>query len=76
MAGQFAITGTWRTLRPVRDEVQCTQCLICWIMCPDAAIPVENGKVKGVQLAIAEDAENVDHLVDPEHAIRMAMARQ
>lgn len=35
-----------------------------------------NGKVKGVQLAIAEDAENVAHLVDPEHAIRMAMARQ
>jgi hypothetical protein len=35
-----------------------------------------NGKVKGVQLAIAEGAESVDHLVDPEHALRMAMARQ
>ena len=34
------------------------------------------GKVKGVQLAIAEDAESVDHLVSPEDAMRIAMARQ
>ena len=35
-----------------------------------------NGRVKGVQLAIAEAAESTDHLVDPETAIRVAMARQ
>jgi hypothetical protein len=35
-----------------------------------------NGVVKGVQLAIAADAESVDHLVSPEDAIRIAMARQ
>jgi arylsulfatase A-like enzyme len=35
-----------------------------------------NGEVRGVQLAIAEAAENLDHLVNPEDAIRMAMARQ
>ena len=35
-----------------------------------------SGRVKGVQLAIAEDAESVDHLVSPEDAIRIAMARQ
>jgi hypothetical protein len=29
-----------------------------------------------VQLAIAEAAEDVDHLISPEDAIRMAMARQ
>ena len=34
------ITGTWRTMRPVRDTEQCTQCLICWIICPDAAIAI------------------------------------
>ena len=34
------------------------------------------GKVKGVQLAIAEDAVSLDHLVKPEDAIAMAMARQ
>jgi arylsulfatase len=35
-----------------------------------------NGTVKGVQLAIAEDAVSVDHLVKPEDAVRIAMARQ
>lgn len=34
------------------------------------------GIVKGVQLAIAEDAESVDHLVTSEDAMRIAMARQ
>ena len=35
-----------------------------------------NGEVKGVQLAIADAAEDSDHLVDPADAVRMAMARQ
>jgi arylsulfatase A-like enzyme len=35
-----------------------------------------NGRVKGVQLAIAEAAESSGHLVAAEDAIRLAMARQ
>jgi arylsulfatase len=35
-----------------------------------------NGTVLGVQLAIADAAENADHLVSPEDAIRIALARQ
>jgi arylsulfatase len=35
-----------------------------------------NGDVKGVEIAIAEAAESVDHLITPEDAIRIAMARQ
>jgi arylsulfatase len=35
-----------------------------------------SGRVKGVQLAIAKDAESVDHLVSPEEAVRIAMAGQ
>ena len=45
------ITGTWRTLRPVRDLDQCTQCLVCWIMSPDASVAVEDGKVVGFDYA-------------------------
>jgi len=41
------ITGTWRTMRPVRDTAQCTQCLMCWIVCPDSSITIENAKVAG-----------------------------
>jgi len=35
-----------------------------------------NGQVRGVQIAIADAVERADHLVDPEHALRVAMARQ
>jgi arylsulfatase A-like enzyme len=35
-----------------------------------------SGQVKGVQLAIAEAAVSPDHLVSPEEAVRIAMARQ
>jgi arylsulfatase len=35
-----------------------------------------SGHIKGVQLAIAEDAESVDHLVSTEEALRVALARQ
>jgi arylsulfatase len=37
---------------------------------------VFTGRVKGVQLAISDAAENSDHLVSPDEAIRLAMARQ
>jgi arylsulfatase len=35
-----------------------------------------NGTVKGVQIAIADAAKSSDHLIDPEEAVRIAMARQ
>ena len=41
------ITGTWRTSRPVRDVEACTDCMICWVYCPDSIILVENSKMIG-----------------------------
>jgi arylsulfatase len=35
-----------------------------------------NGTVKGVQLAIKDDAKSADHLVTAEQALAVAMARQ
>ena len=35
-----------------------------------------NGVVKGVQIAIAKAAESETHMVSPEEALRVAMARQ
>lgn len=43
-------TGSWRSQRPIRDEEKCTNCLICWIYCPDSALLVENGKIKEIDL--------------------------
>jgi hypothetical protein len=34
------------------------------------------GRVKGVEITIAEAAESLDHLVEPEQAMHLAMARQ
>src|SRR3972149_1694224 len=43
-------TGGWRKLRPVVDLGKCTNCLICWVMCPDSAVVVEGGKMVGFDL--------------------------
>lgn len=40
-------TGTWRTFRPLVDKKRCINCLICWIMCPDSSIYVEDEKMQG-----------------------------
>jgi len=31
-------TGDWRAFKPIVDQNKCTNCLLCWIFCPDAAI--------------------------------------
>jgi len=43
-------TGDWRAKRPECDEKKCTNCLICWVYCPDNSIIVKEGKRKGFKL--------------------------
>ena len=43
-------TGSWRTYVPVTDYEKCTNCLICWIMCPDSSILIEDAKKVGTDL--------------------------
>jgi len=40
-------TGGWRTYKPVHFPDRCAHCLGCWILCPDSAVRVENGKMAG-----------------------------
>ena len=40
-------TGEWRSQRPEVDKEKCTNCLSCWIYCPDNSIIVENEKMVG-----------------------------
>jgi len=44
-------TGDWRAFRPVRDQEKCTNCLLCWIFCPDGAVKVREGKIAEIDLA-------------------------
>lgn len=41
------VTGGWRSERPDRSDEVCTQCMLCWIFCPDSAVIVEDEKVVG-----------------------------
>lgn len=43
-------TGSWRSHRPVIDMERCTNCMICWVYCPDSSITVEDGKVTGIDV--------------------------
>lgn len=43
-------TGGWRKLCPTVDKDKCTNCLICWMVCPDSAVIVEDGKMVGFEL--------------------------
>jgi pyruvate ferredoxin oxidoreductase delta subunit len=38
-------TGDWRTQRPILQESKCTNCLFCWIWCPEPAIVREAKKI-------------------------------
>jgi 2-oxoacid:acceptor oxidoreductase delta subunit (pyruvate/2-ketoisovalerate family) len=41
-------TGTWRTQRPILNRDACTDCLLCWLHCPDNSIIVQEGKVVAI----------------------------
>lgn len=36
-------TGEWRSMRPIRDEKKCINCMLCYIHCPDSSITGKNG---------------------------------
>jgi pyruvate ferredoxin oxidoreductase delta subunit len=38
-------TGGWRSERPTLDRDVCTNCLTCWIVCPDSSIRVADEKL-------------------------------
>lgn len=39
------LTGEWRSMKPVWIKEKCTQCLLCYPVCPDTSILIdEEGK--------------------------------
>ncbi|MGB9627153.1 MAG: 4Fe-4S binding protein [Thermodesulfobacteriota bacterium] len=41
-------TGSWRALRPIFDSEKCSNCMLCWIFCPDGIVMVKDSKVIGI----------------------------
>ena len=70
-------TGDWRSERPVRDEEKCTNCLICWVYCPDSAIMVEDGKIKGFNYRFCKGCGICASVCPPKiKAIKMVSERE
>lgn len=70
-AADYSVAG-WRTERPVWIEDNCTQCLFCFIYCPDSAVLVdrETGKVNGFDYVHCKGCGICAHEC-PSEAIRM-----
>ncbi|RKD28813.1 4Fe-4S binding protein [Thermohalobacter berrensis] len=41
-------TGEWRSMKPVWNKDKCKQCMLCFPVCPDSSILVEDGKMTGI----------------------------
>ncbi|MDR3135954.1 MAG: 4Fe-4S binding protein [Coriobacteriales bacterium] len=41
-------TGGWRSNRPVWNADNCTNCMLCWVHCPDSSILVSEQKMVGI----------------------------
>jgi 2-oxoacid:acceptor oxidoreductase delta subunit (pyruvate/2-ketoisovalerate family) len=51
-------TGGWRTgTRPALTPALCVNCLLCWAYCPDGAIEVEYGVLRGVDANLCKGCE-------------------
>ncbi len=65
-------TGSWRTFRPVVDKEKCTNCMICWLLCPDASIHAEDEQMKGFDYAHCKGC-GICAEVCPVHAVEMVL---
>jgi len=43
-------TGAWRSLEPIFEKEFCSNCLLCWLYCPDMSIVVRDGQMTGFDL--------------------------
>ncbi|MDO5044036.1 MAG: 4Fe-4S binding protein [Coriobacteriia bacterium] len=43
-------TGAWRTERPIYDREKCTDCMLCWMHCPDSSVLVADKVMTGIDL--------------------------
>ena len=43
-------TGDWRSAAPIFVADKCKQCLLCFPVCPDSAIVIEDGAMKGFNM--------------------------
>ncbi len=43
-------TGEWKTKHPDIDKVKCSNCLLCYIYCPENCVELNDVKIKKIDL--------------------------
>jgi pyruvate ferredoxin oxidoreductase delta subunit len=43
-------TGGWRSNRPIWTKENCSNCMLCWVHCPDSSILVKDQEMIGIDL--------------------------
>ncbi len=43
-------TGQWSTKYPIINKGKCSNCLLCYMYCPEKCITINDNKVKGINL--------------------------
>lgn len=46
--GEEYKTGPWRSEMPIYSREKCTDCMLCWVYCPDLSIIVKDKKMVGI----------------------------
>ncbi len=60
-------TGDWRSVKPIYISEKCTQCGLCFPVCPDDAIPVN--KEESVNILIMIIAKVVEFALKCAHSM-------
>lgn len=77
-------TGGWRSVRPLWDGEKCSQCLLCFILCPDSAIKTKDAEVykfdydfcKGCGICAYECPRDAITMIDEGQALKKESANR
>ncbi len=63
-------TGDWKSAEPVRNPETCTNCLLCFMFCPENCIKIKKGQIQDADLDYCKGC-GICAKICPVNAIRM-----
>ena len=71
-------TGGWRTMKPIKDDKTCINCMFCYIYCPDSAVIVKDGKMVGIDYNYCKGCGICESVcpVKPVKAVRLVVEKK